>query len=148
MRTVLYAAAAFCLTAVPAWAEPAWCSAAPQAGAQPFTVETPEGFTLEVAGQADDAVTWALRRGDDVYVGIYVGNNAHFAASNPGDVLVDDPRRQRRVRMASGALGQRPVEYLYETGCKTWPTQIHVWAHPLPVLSLEAERLAGTVKPK
>ncbi len=95
-------------------------------GREAFDVPIHAGFRVEERkGNFADFQLFDIKKGNTPYVGIYVGNHPSVDPDKPNGF------------------------YALLMTRHSWPTQIHVWIHPLPPKeALVAKRIASTISPR
>lgn len=104
------------------------------APAYPFKIALPDGFKVEARPRGPDFFVYDVFKGDQNYVGIYLGCCANFP-------IKEGVRVENRAGGLKVALrGKRVVEYL-------WPGQTHVWViEGEKVEAAVADRIAASVR--
>lgn len=116
--------------------------------ATPFSIETPAGFLLSPPQRGPDFDTYVLSRGATHYVGVYIGNFSQFNAQDHPEQIRKDRGSRRMMRVVSEGGRERVSEFLFETGCPSFPAQVHVWAFNVAGDQATADRLAASVRLK
>jgi len=110
----------------------------------PFRIELPQGFQIHISDSGPGAKTYAIRKGEQSFVMVYIGPASQFPIYD--GQLIDAGGRASIVVTEDGR--RRAVEHLFAKDLESPET--HVWVSTLengPDRDL-AEQIAQSIEPR